>query len=168
MKKYMFSLISVAMALLMISCANLIFEDLDLDMDYDDLDEFVCVAADGSKIKFEDFDYDPSVIDHPDYSWVDADMDTRTELNPVSLHFYFKNNILPGQEITVGKFDGVSPWIFGIWVSSSAKSYTDTYTGKMILKAKSNKAVVISMQNVKFSIKEGDYILNGDMVFKAK
>ena len=38
----------------------------------------------------------------------------------------------------------------------------------MILKAKSNKAVVISMQNVKFSIKEGDYILNGDMVFKAK
>ena len=164
MKKYLFSLISVAMVLLMTSCANLIFEDLDLDMDYDDLVEFVGVCDDGSKIKFEDLKYDPS----PDYSYVFAYMNSRTEMKPVYLSFYFKNDILPGEEIIVSELTGPDPWIFGIMYSNSSKSHTSTYTGKMILKAKSNKAVVISMQNVKFSIKEGNYILNGDMVFKAK
>ena len=163
MKKYLFSLISVAMVLLMTSCANLIFEDLDLDMDYDDLDEFVCVTADGSKIKFEDFDYEHVASFNPDYCCVSAKEDLKA-WNPVYLSFAFKKDILPGEEL---KLDG-SGDLFGCYFSSSALNHTSTYTGKMILKAKSNKAVVISMQNVKFSIKEGDYILNGDMVFKAK
>ncbi len=168
MKKYMFPLLSVILALFTTSCANMIFEELDLGLDYDDLVEFVGVCDDGSKIKFEDLRYYPSAMGHPDHCSVYAGMDTRTEMKPVYLSFHFKNDILPGEEIIVSKFDGISTWLFGIWISSSAKSYTDTYTGKMILKAKSDKAVVISMQNVKFSIKEGDYTLNGDLVFKTE
>ena len=66
MKKYMFSLISVAMVLLMTSCANLIFEDLDLDMDYFHFPTIEQVNAKAAEVILRDA-YDVVVVYNGNY-----------------------------------------------------------------------------------------------------
>lgn len=57
---------------------------------------------------------------------------------------------------------------FGAMLSSNSTQFTNTYSGRMILKEKTDTRVTIKMENVHFNIGHGEYILNGDLVAKLK
>ena len=64
----------------------------------------------------------------------------------------------------VGKELNLRSLNFGAMFSSDSRNYTDTFTGRMILKEISPDKVVIQFKHVRFSIAHGNYHLNGTMV----
>lgn len=161
MKGFFYSLLSATLVLFMTSCANSIFDDLDLDLEAGELQDFSMIKEDGSNIKFEEIVYDPCLESSPGNCFVNAHEDLKS-WNVAYLSITFKSDLLPGQEIIPEKIR------FGHYFSSDYWNHVFNYTGKMTLKAKSDKCVVISMENVKFSLKDGDYVLNGDLVAKVE
>lgn len=53
---------------------------------------------------------------------------------------------------------------FSAGLSSDSRNYTHSYSGRMVLTEKSKTRVIIRMENVRFKILYGEYILNGDLV----
>ena len=68
------------------------------------------------------------------------------------------NDTKPGAEL---KPERVS---FSALLSSDSRNYTDSYTGRMVLTEKTNTRVTIRMEDVRFNILFGEYVLNGDLV----
>ena len=78
------------------------------------------------------------------------------------LDFYAKDGVKPGEELKPERL------MFGASLSSDSRNYTNSYTGRMILKEKTMDKVIIRMDNVHFSILHGEYTLNGDLVALVK
>ena len=53
---------------------------------------------------------------------------------------------------------------FGALLSSDSHEYTGSYSGRMVLKEKTKDRVVIRMEDVRFTIRHGEYVLQGDLV----
>ena len=53
---------------------------------------------------------------------------------------------------------------FSAVFSSDSRNYTQSYSGRMVLTEKTNTRVTIRMENVRFKIEYGEFILNGDLV----
>jgi len=53
---------------------------------------------------------------------------------------------------------------FCIPVSSDSRDYTNSFTGRMILKEKTDSKAVITMKDVHFQIAHGEFIVDGDLV----
>ena len=68
------------------------------------------------------------------------------------------NDTKPGAEL---KPERVS---FSALLSSDSRNYTESYSGRMVLTEKTKTRVIIRMEDVRFNILYGEYILNGDLV----
>ena len=79
-----------------------------------------------------------------------------------SLSFYVNDMTPAGSVIRADKL------VFGILRSSDDRNYTDSYSGGMILKKKTGHKVVIHFDDVRFSILQGNYVLNGDLVARRR
>ena len=76
------------------------------------------------------------------------------------LSFYFSDTTSVGSELQLERFRFSAP------LSSNGREYTDSYTGKMVLKERSADRVVISMEDVHLCIAHGEYTLNGYLAAK--
>ena len=70
------------------------------------------------------------------------------------------------EDTPVGKDLKLERLQFGLPLSSNSRDYTHTFTGRMILKERSDNKAVITLKDVHFKIAHGEYILNGDLVAK--
>ena len=77
------------------------------------------------------------------------------------LSFCFPSNAPVGQEIAFERFG------FSAALSSNSFNHTSEYTGRIVLKEKSDKRVVIHFDNIHLSIAHGEYTLKGYMVAKT-
>lgn len=105
-----------------------------------------------------DANYYPSPSDVPGCFGVISHTDGRDVFSSIWLDFYANDNVKPGEEL---HFENLT---FGAPLSSDSRNYASSYTGRMILKEKTRKRVVIRMEDVHFSILHGEYTLNGDLV----
>ena len=105
--------------------------------------------------------YLPSPSDVPGCEGIISHTSGKNVWNSIWLDFYFQDTTPVGGELQLERF-----W-FGAALSSNSNNFAHTFTGKMILKERSAKRVVISMEDVRLSIAHGDYKLNGYMVAKA-
>ena len=78
------------------------------------------------------------------------------------LDFYAKDDIKVGDVLS---FEYI---MFSLTLSSDIADYTYYFSGKMILKEKTEEKVVMRMKNVCFGIRHGEYRLNGDLVATAE
>ena len=105
--------------------------------------------------------YDPSPSDVPGCSGVISHTSGKDVWDSLWLSFYFTDTTPVGGELLLERFG------FSAALSSNSYNHTNSFTGKMILKERSEKRVVIAMENVSLSIAHGDYKLNGYMVAKV-
>lgn len=121
-----------------------------------------CVDGSGSSDPVrlrEQFDYYPNSEDVPGcgqvIAWLKPD-------NAMYLSFCFYNTTQIGGVLDLERLH------FGIMISSNSRDYAQEFTGEMRLKEKTGKRVVIRMDNVRFTIARGEYILNGDLIAVVK
>ena len=105
--------------------------------------------------------YDPSPSDVPGCSGVISHTSGKKVWDSLWLSFYFTDTTPVGGELQLERF-----W-FGAALSNNLNNFAHTFTGKMILKERSEKRVVIAMEDVRLSIAHGDYKLNGYLVAKV-
>ena len=74
------------------------------------------------------------------------------------LSFYFAETTPVGKELQLKYLSFCAP------LSSDSANYTNTFSGKMILKEWSAERIVIRMDDVRFRIAHGEYSLEGDLV----
>lgn len=106
--------------------------------------------------------YYPSPSDVPGCFGVISHTDGKDVFSSIWLDFYTQENSKIGEDLVFQNL------MFGAPLSSDSREYANSYTGKMILREKTGKRVVIRMEDVHFSIQHGEYILNGDLVATAK
>ncbi len=106
--------------------------------------------------------YYPSPSDVKDCFGVISHTDGRDVFSSMWLDFYAKDDVKPGQELC---FENL---MFGAPLSSDSRNYANAYTGKMILREKTKDRIVIRMEDVRFTILHGEYILSGDLVALVK
>ena len=102
----------------------------------------------------------PSPTDVPGCSGVITHTDGKDVYTLLFLSFYFSDTTSVGSELQLERFRFSAP------LSSNGREYTDSYTGKMVLKERSADRVVISMEDVHLSIAHGEYTLNGYLAAK--
>ena len=100
----------------------------------------------------------PSPSDVPGCAGVITHTDGKDVYSFLWLSFYFFDTTSVGSELQLERFH------FGAMLSSNSREYTDSFTGKMILKERSTHRVVISMEDVHLRIAHGEYTLNGYLV----
>ena len=106
--------------------------------------------------------YYPSPSDVKDCFGVISHTEGRDVFSSMWLDFYAKDDIKPGQELCSEIL------MFGAPLSSDSRNYTNSYTGKMILREKTKDRIVIRMEDVRFTILHGEYTLSGDLVALVK
>ena len=106
--------------------------------------------------------YYPSPSDVPGCFGVISHTDGKDVFSSIWLDFYAKDDVKIGEELYLENL------LFGAPLSSDSRNYANAYTGRMILKQKTDNKVVIRMEDVHFSIHHGDYTLNGDLVATLK
>ncbi len=106
--------------------------------------------------------YYPSPSDVPGCFGVISHTDGRDVFTSMWLDFYARDDVKPGEELSFEKLSFSAP------LSSDSHSYTDSYTGRMILKEKTGDRVVIRMEDVHFSILHGEYTLDGNLPATVK
>ena len=102
--------------------------------------------------------YFPSIEDAPRCFEVIAHTDGKRVDDSFWLFLVGLNDTKPGAEL---KPESVS---FSASLSSDSRNYTGSYTGRMILTEKTKTRLIIRMEDVRFNILYGEYILNGDLV----
>ena len=102
--------------------------------------------------------YHPSMVDMPGCFEIIAHTDGKMVDESFWLFLVGLNDTKPGAEL---KPERVS---FSALLSSDSRNYTESYSGKMVLKEKTKTRVTIRMEDVRFNILFGEYILNGDLV----
>lgn len=106
--------------------------------------------------------YYPSPSDVKDCFGVISHTEGRDVFSSIWLDFYAKDDVRPGQELC---FENLT---FGAPLSSDSRNYANSYTGRMILREKTNDRVVIRMEDVRFTILHGEYTICGDLVALVK
>ena len=104
--------------------------------------------------------YHPSPSDVPGCFGVISHTNGKDVYTSLWLSFYVYDTTPVGQELNLERLS------FGAALSSNINEYTHTFTGKMILKKKTDTEVVIEMKDVHFKIAHGEYILNGMLTAK--
>jgi len=162
MKKYLFPFLFAALLLLPTSCFN---ANLEEDPDFD-LRHLMIVLADGKEDNGANLHFTSSKYHHPSdvpgCGQVIASTGIGSDADCLSLSFCFYDDTNVGQELKLERV------MFGMPLSSDSRDYAYSFSGKMILKSRTETEVVIGMENVCFSIKHGVYTLNGDLVAKKK
>lgn len=97
-----------------------------------------------------------------DYVQIIAHSNGKMVYSSLWLSFFFHTNDTVGSELRVESFS------FGLPLSSNSEDHTNSFTGKMVLKEKTEKRVVISMEDIHMKINHGDYTLNGYLIAKTK
>ena len=163
MKKFLFALCLVGV-LLCPGCSVLGLND-DADGATVDLFELaqhpLTFSGPDGALKLE-ASYFPSPSDVPGCAGVISHTTGRDVYTALWLSFYFYDDTPVGGELRLERFN------FGAAASSNSNEYTNTFTGKMVLKERSANRVVISMENVRLKIAHGEYKLNGYLVARTK
>ena len=102
--------------------------------------------------------YYPSMEETPGCFEIIAHTDGKKVDDSFWLHLVGLKDTKPGSEL---KPEGVS---FSAVFSSDSGNYTESYSGRMVLTKKTKIRVTIRMEDVRFKIKYGEYILNGNLV----
>lgn len=167
MKQYLFPFLFAALLLLPTSCFNSNLEGDDPDFDLGDLMIVLSNGEEdnGANLQFTSFNYYPHPSDVPGCGQVIASTGMRTGgiyTDYLTLSFCFYDETAIGQELKLERVMFCMPF------SSDSRDYANSFSGKMILKSRTETKVVIGMENVCFSIKHGVYTLNGDLVAEKK
>ena len=102
--------------------------------------------------------YYPSLEDTPGCFEIIAHTDGKKVNDSFWLFLVGLNDTKPGSEL---KPERVS---FSAVFSSDSRNYTESYSGRMVLTEKTKTRMTIRMEDVRFNILYGEYILNGDLV----
>ena len=119
-------------------------------------------SEDASSVSFSRINFYPQPSDVPGCCGVIASTGGKMVYDFIWLSFYFYEDTAVGQDL---KFERL---LFGMPYSSNSADYTANFSGRMILKEMTGKRAVIRMQDVRFKIAHGEFVLNGDLVAKVK
>jgi len=106
--------------------------------------------------------YYPFPSDIPGCFGIISHTEGRDVFSSLWLDFYAKDDVKAGEELKPENL------MFGAPLSSDSRNYTNSYTGKMILREKTKDRIVIRMEDVRFTILHGEYTLSGDLVALVK
>ena len=150
----LFSLIAFAVLLGFSGCSAMKADDDDVGIDT----PLILEGPDG-EMPMSFVAYYPDPTGEPEDTFrVIAHTGGKLVFDSLWLTFSVFDNTKVGKELNLRSLN------FGAPASSDSRNYTDTFTGRMILKEKTPDKVVIQFKHVRLSIAHGNYHLNGTMV----
>ena len=102
--------------------------------------------------------YYPSPEDTPGCFEIIAHTDGKRVDDSFWLHLVGLKDTKPGSELRPERVS------FSAMFSSDSRNYTESYAGRMVLTEKTKTRATIRMEDVRFQILYGEYVLNGNLV----